>query len=301
MGLPTFFVLIFPTVVMVVLWCQVQNRQRNRQAQQQPQQQQPQQQQEVQHQDVQQVPQHNPHDKLAMESKAVARQAALYLLALYWSYLFTMINKGIQVVEDRMVFVTGLLSAVSINLQGVWFFLVYRHFTKSSKKRRTKQQPTRRRSSRLSCISNRTVKSSNPKDRNKQKCVTSFEESQSKSFRTKKVAVATAAKEFVDNGIDMPISAEEGHDNEEATNLDTFPDWSTQKTNLDASGDTTAPLQQLQESFESSNASSERTLNIFDGTNAGGSYAEYIYDGDSDDDVEDALESMHWSQIQEHI
>lgn len=48
--------------------------------------------------------------------------------------------------------------------------------------------------------------------------------------------------------------------------------------------------------------SQQRTeFNIFDGTNAGGDFADFIHDGDSDDEREDQLQSKHWASVQDHI
>lgn len=53
----------------------------------------------------------------------------------------------------------------------------------------------------------------------------------------------------------------------------------------------------------STSKKSERkySFNIFDGTNATGAYANYIYDGDSDDERNDNQQTDHWDSVQNHI
>jgi len=53
----------------------------------------------------------------------------------------------------------------------------------------------------------------------------------------------------------------------------------------------------------STSKKSERkySFNIFDGTNASGEYADYIYDGDSDDERNDNQQTDHWESVQNHI
>ena len=43
------------------------------------------------------------------------------------------------------------------------------------------------------------------------------------------------------------------------------------------------------------------SFNIFDGTGASGAFAEFIHDGDSDDENEDNAQTDHWAAVQDHI
>ena len=51
------------------------------------------------------------------------------------------------------------------------------------------------------------------------------------------------------------------------------------------------------------NASSSRSyeFNIFDGTNPSAGYAEFIFDGDSDDEAADNAETDQWDAVQDHV
>ena len=43
------------------------------------------------------------------------------------------------------------------------------------------------------------------------------------------------------------------------------------------------------------------SFNIFDGTNATGDFADYIFEGDSEDARLDQAETLHWNDIQDHV
>jgi len=43
------------------------------------------------------------------------------------------------------------------------------------------------------------------------------------------------------------------------------------------------------------------SFNIFDGTNASSAFADFIHDGDSDDELAGNEESARWSAVQDHV
>lgn len=173
LAVPLAFVLLCPTFVMFFMYCYVRKRQ----------------------------------DTIKLEATAVAKQAGLYLLALYACYAFPICNKSLQIFGARKYFFLDLLAQVNINLLGVYIFLIYSHF-------RVKTSPSQ------SCTT-KTPECNNVTDgKQKRKCT-----------------------------MDVPMSP----------------------------------------------ASSKATFNIFDGTNAGGAFAEFIFDGDSEDEEADQLESNRWS------
>jgi len=122
-ALPGFFVLTFPTLSMALLYGYVR---RNQKAQSEPQQglsstvvvlQQQQQQQQ------QQLP------EIPIDATVFAKQAVVYLLVLYWSYIFGMVNKGIAYIGDTLIFELVLVGEVNFSLQGLWLLLVYLYFS----------------------------------------------------------------------------------------------------------------------------------------------------------------------------
>jgi hypothetical protein len=104
-ALPTFLYLLVPVGVMVSLYLLVRKRQRSTA---------------------------NINDRsmdhYPWKSKLVAQQAALYLLGLFWTYIFGMINNGVQWIGDTTVFAISLISVINVNLMGVWILLIYRYF-----------------------------------------------------------------------------------------------------------------------------------------------------------------------------
>lgn len=66
------------------------------------------------------------------------------------------------------------------------------------------------------------------------------------------------------------------------------------------SSSTPVPALSSQSSSEPS-SQPRYSFNIFDGTNAGGVFAEFIYDGDSDDERGDNKQTDYWGSIQNHI
>jgi len=49
---------------------------------------------------------------------------------------------------------------------------------------------------------------------------------------------------------------------------------------------------------ESDTSTGRYSFNIFDGTNATGQFAEFVHDGDEDDEAVDAKETQHWNDMQ---
>ena len=43
------------------------------------------------------------------------------------------------------------------------------------------------------------------------------------------------------------------------------------------------------------------SFNIFDGTNAVGNFADFVFEGDSEDEERDEAESVRWVAIQGHV
>lgn len=181
-GLPAFVCLILPTTVMICLYRETKFT-------------------------------HN-----AQQTRMVAHQAALYLCALYWSYVFNIINCCLWWVRNEQVFSTTLLSSININLLGVWILGIYLYFS---------NVPT------------------------------------TPTIRPHQDQTNNATKG------DETSSQLQG----EASSLDLGKPSTRQKN----------------------------SFNIFDGTNATGEYADFIYEGDSEDLQNDRQESMRWATIQDHV
>ena len=169
-ALPALFVLICPTCVMAALYCQVRRRQ----------------------------------DRIRLQSMEVAKQASLYLCALYWSYVFAIINNSFRWIADKNIFWLDIMGVVNLNLLGVYVLLIYLRFRK------------------------RSLNSGTPPAQSSLEGLTSIRS---------EVATDNAASEF----------------------------------------------------------------NIFDGSNPTGEFAEFIFEGDAEDNEADMAESAKWKTIQDHI
>jgi hypothetical protein len=97
-AIPVALVLILPTIVMAFLYYEVGKRQ-----------------------------------DLIIDASTVARQALLYLLALYWSCLFTSIHLTLLIVYNIYIFPLCLIGVIVGNLQGLWILLVYLGFNRTPK------------------------------------------------------------------------------------------------------------------------------------------------------------------------
>jgi hypothetical protein len=92
--MPIMILLIVPTFMMIALYIEVRRRQAT----------------------------------IMVEAKTVAKQAALYLLALYWIYMFTFIQGALVFAFGRNIFASVLLSNCVSYLHGFWILLVYIRF-----------------------------------------------------------------------------------------------------------------------------------------------------------------------------
>ena len=59
---------------------------------------------------------------------SVARQSWLYLLALYWTYFFRIVDAGMIAWADKYIFALNLLANTVEAFQGLWILMVYWYF-----------------------------------------------------------------------------------------------------------------------------------------------------------------------------
>ena len=142
-------------------------------------------------------------DRIRLAASSVAKQASLYLGALFCSSIFSFINNSLRWVQNRYFFPTTLLSTTMLTLFFFWVLLMYLCF-------RVKIGPDQ---------------------------------------------------------IANPSESPKPDDDERQRN----------------------------------NAQELQTFNIFDGTNATGTLAEFVFDGDSEDEAADREETERWQEIQDHV
>ena len=199
---------------------------------------------------------------IKLKSKTVAKQAVLYLAALYWSYLFTMINNGFRHIADVKLYGLALVSGLAINLQGVWFLLIYNHF-------HIKKKP----SSRSGGSNGGGGIGDDDNDMDDFDATGRSYNSQS----GKKRMSPTNHKVEISMTDQDPSSSNTGNGGGGA-----------------GGGQST--------SGDNGTVDTSYEFNIFDGTNASSSpFSQFIYEGDSDDEAVDQEQSEMWNTIQNHV
>ena len=190
--------------------------------------------------------------RIRLRYQAVAKQAAMYLMGLYASYLMTMINNGIQWISGSSNFVLAFLDVVFVNLIGVWVMLIYRYF------RVPLHNPGRRKSTRRGSSTGFFIE-----DPSAASLRTSSRRSSNMMRHKSNDFKETDSDKSNPAPFSNPVGADTNNDEGDVQEDDYF--------------------------------------NIFDGTNASGPWAQYIHDGDDDDEEYDAEESDRWKDIQDHI
>ena len=203
---------------------------------------------------------------IQIQSSIVAKQSSLYLFGLYWCYLFPMINNSFQKLGGRKVFATALLAGITLNLQGVWFLLVYRYFHIKKKHNNSGGGGN----------SNKNQKQEDPEHSN---------DDDAENNNNSNSTVAIDESNITTNSSCCS--------NEQRS----------KKTNM---GDEDHQQQQQKQGDEPNTPTTTTsfTFNIFDGTchvDPNSPFANYIFDGDSDDEYNDQLQSQQWDTIQDHV
>jgi hypothetical protein len=199
-GAPILLILISPTIIMVCLYRSVRSRQ----------------------------------STMILAARNVAQQSTFYLLALYWSFAFPLINNSLIKFLDKELFFASYLSNVNVNLLGVWMLLIYRRFSLSP---------------------------GNIPPNNSNTSLTGL-----------------PPPEVNDEKRNITMTHSEGRVQEQPTNRP----------------------------FSSESPQERRRprvveFNIFDGSNPTGQFADFVFEGDSDDVAADAAETQKWSDTQEDV
>jgi len=97
----------------------------------------------------------------------------------------------------------------------------------------------------------------------------------------------------------------EGNDDEDNNNNENNNnnnnDKETAATQQQQHGRTKNTTNNEEEDNNNNSINNRYSFNIFDGTNATGGFAEFIYEADSDDEMNDERETQQWKDIQDHI
>ena len=278
-GLPSFFVLLFPTFMMLALYIEVKRKQQT----------------------------------IQLQATTVAKQAGLYLAALYLCYVFVFINKGFSIVANRQIFILQVLSGFNFNLQGVWFFCIYNYFHMKKTTKKNKQQQQRKPGE------NTNIDATNDDTTTKvvvERITTSMQPTTITSIGA--ITTTTTSSTVVDKKYRNNNESIVTTDDLDSTSNDGpvgFRDGGGGTTTVgDVGRDTTGTMSSSSSNNKNNNATikqsidnngtdnrSSYTFNIFDGTNASSTFAEFVFEGDSDDEDEDQRQSNMWNTIQSHV
>lgn len=262
-GIPSIIVLLFPTIVMLVLYIKVKRNQ----------------------------------SQIEIDAKHVAYQGGMYVVAMYWTYLFSFIDGGLTLIGGKNYFTMTLLASTVETLIGVWVLLVYIKFRTPDifllKRLRNNKRKT--------TCSTRTdsVEEGVPHDMQQktQPFPRRTSHNRTKSNTTDADCTEWPTEEEIGDGdvnrkkdgISSDLRRESNNDgNNEAT---------TKVTAVAAAASSSNSHSRRSKNFEG-RGSGRASFNIFDGTsNADSPWAEFLHGGDSDDEQEDVLESRQWANV----
>jgi len=204
-----------------------------------------------------------------IQSRSIAIQSSVYLSTLYLCQFPFFISGGLRYYSEiapGKLFPYVLVSQINLSLFGLWSMLAYRYFSVdpySERSGKPKEKGTDRR-----------------RTRNPTEDVSSMPDTNDKPETT---TLQTDVTEFIFNTGERSSSS-----------LDAIS-VATDKTDKRKSGEE-SPIP-----VEPPKAQHRYSFNIFDGTNASGAFAEFIHEGDSEDERLEKEETERWAQIQSHI
>lgn len=251
----------------------------------------------------------------------VAKQAGVYLLGTYWTYLWAMINNGLQWIGDKKLFATAFMAVININLMGVWILLVYRYFrVVIPKKTTTRTTATTRSTTTTTGAITRSMSSSSLTNNNKELPNIAESKNDMGDFAVEEIADDERMSQPETHNTAAPTTATtQTRTTSTATSIlksassagrllrsrflvHTGGGRNHHASSVDATGHVSRiSISNNNDKHSAIPSSSPPTFNIFDGSNATGAFAQYVFDGDSEDAEEEQHESIMWSQVQSHV
>ena len=224
-----------------------------------------------------------------LQWKEVAKQAALYLLGFYWTYLLAIINNGFQWWIHQTNFPLAFVSVINNNLEGVWMLLYYIYFAKSTSRK------------------NHNVRHGFSFTEDEEFDLDSSIRGLSGILARERAQTSRALTRTTIVSEDDAIGNDENSQIEEVVAESSHKESQSPRIKNDSKGKRKlSPRPQKQ----SKNKSQEETIspafaaasfNIFDGTNASGPFAAFIFEGDEEDERRDTGETEHWDAVQSHL
>ena len=276
--IPLSLILICPTVIMIILIVKVKNNQ----------------------------------NTIRITATTVIVQTIIYLLALYGgivpSILFHALSWSQLQQEDTLI-IMDIASNISYTLFGLWCMLVHRYFSIDSKKKRKKRNEKKKKKAAAGAATtnaNTTTTTTTTGNRDHTNTTTQCK-IESEIFAVDDAVITNnnifSSEEFDINDNDNDNDSE--NDNKENNNYNNDIDIQQQQ-GLDNNvivKDSRIPaaIEQDGNSGGSSSGNNKWSFNIFDGTNASGAFADFVHDGDSEDERVDNQQTIQWNAVQDHV
>jgi hypothetical protein len=227
-------------------------------------------------------------DEIRIKAAAVIRQTVIYLVALYVgispSVLLHMIRHWTDLSYNETLYF-DMFSMLTLALFGVWCMLVHRYFSIDNKKRKKDKNQNNTATNATPdtvCTTKHVVSKTTTND-----CgMVKKQEIDDNSYCKNKLGNESGDVVVTDN----IFSSREIED----TNI------TTNENNNNNIGSTTRLCTEIIATTEQQ-GSRKWSFNIFDGTNATGGYADFVHDGDSDDERVDNEQTTKWSAVQDHV
>jgi hypothetical protein len=274
---PDIFVIIFPTIVMTMLYYKVKQQQ----------------------------------SRISILAKAIAYQSCIYLAVIYVADIPFLIGEVIELRSDggKLAYQFNMFAVFIFSLFGFFTLLVYIYFTLPRKEKEKENSNSNSDSSSAAAQHSQHshVEESteyNGDDRNSNSNTTTKTTSILTISSSKKLT-SNLSKDYIFSCEDLDCDEEEHQENSNtktttkttaaAATTTTTPN--TNNNNRTTTTTTTTTPQQKKRS----RISKKFSFNIFDGTNAKGDLAQFIVEGDSDDERKDDEETQQWSSVQNHV
>jgi len=212
-----------------------------------------------------------------LESPQIAIQSGVYLSTVYWTVLPWMIVVALQHFlssNPETLFSVKLAAQINFALFGLWSLVAYRYFAIERPDAVTASQ---------------TNPSNDPDASMKSQGSSAIRitSSSRKSFkyifssRSSGMCGENSTSKLFENSASESAGTTQCKQTSGCSSSHQCPDTSTKS--------------------EKSSESRRYSFNIFDGTNASGAWADFIHEGDSEDERMENEETMQWETVQEHI
>ena len=265
--------------------------------------------------------------QIHIPSRIVAYQSFLYLLALYLALLPYFSTEIVFLLRGRfdktqLLYILRIVQSLQFSLFGVWTLFAYCYFSferKSKDKPKTNKLPTIpiQQHNQQQQQQQHQINDKNPHEQpisdddpsitsNSTSINNGNNNSQNEQPKDEMKKYAKSMKSiFSSNEIEMassPSTSTSSSAAAAAAAATTIANTNN-KNNEDEerSRNNTISLRNVTLNPNPRQSSARYSFNIFDGTNATGTFAEFVHDGDSDDEQTDNEMTDHWAAVQDYI